>query len=425
MKSSLRLFLLVLVAAGLLSVPAQALAATATVRVEGASSTLVHVSASTAGLPVSKNGNPPCVANSGADLLEVATGGSWTGPYFDGFGYSVETIKGETHTFSSEAFWALWVNNVESQVGICGYTPSSGDEVLLFPAPTACFPACTFPTEVTGVPNGVTAGQSGVVRAVRYQPDGTPAAAAGATIEVRQGSTVEVAQANSSGEATFTFPTAGTWEAQVRSTSGFVRSEAASFTVAAPTASGGGTTAPPTTTPPGTTAPGATTPGTTTPGTTTPGTTAGTTSGPAPRSIATSQFNITGTVGRRRRFTNRGAPFRLSAVLDADPRSIRQVKFRLGRRLGNRCWFFSGSEERLRANSCRRSTPWFRVSLADATEVLGGGIRFEQRLDGRLPRGRYVFDVKVQGLDGRYTALERGRTREVFFVGVPAFRVGF
>ena len=40
-----------------------------------------------------------CTGTSAAGALELATSGSWSGAYFSGLGYSVETILGETHEF--------------------------------------------------------------------------------------------------------------------------------------------------------------------------------------------------------------------------------------------------------------------------------------------------------------------------------------
>src|SRR4051794_10728760 len=149
-------------AAGLalaLAAAAPAPAATVTVRVEGASSTLVRqvkVSPSNA-VTVDKTatGGTTCQGNTYGGALELATGGDWTGPSFQGLGQSISTIKGERHTFGTGAFWALDVNNAPTSFGLCATAnrPAQGDEVLFYaacdgpPAP-GCFSGD--PLDVTG-----------------------------------------------------------------------------------------------------------------------------------------------------------------------------------------------------------------------------------------------------------------------------------
>ena len=69
-----------------------------------------------------KDGKPAdaCPGTNASGALELATGGSWGGTWFGGkveegkfkgLGYAVETILGETWTFSSGSFWNFWVDN--------------------------------------------------------------------------------------------------------------------------------------------------------------------------------------------------------------------------------------------------------------------------------------------------------------------------
>src|SRR6185436_13037498 len=99
----------------LAAVPASA--ATVTVRVEGASATLVRqVSvqpSSSVTVDKSSEGGTTCDGASGGGALELATAGDWGGRA-DAQGQRVERIKNETYLLGNEfsgRFWALYVNN--------------------------------------------------------------------------------------------------------------------------------------------------------------------------------------------------------------------------------------------------------------------------------------------------------------------------
>src|SRR4051812_8101021 len=103
--------------AGLLSLGLAAASAHAagpadvTVRVEGAAKTLAGGPVRTTTKPVVKDGNAShaCTGTSAAGALETATGGDWTATWFDGLGYSVDSVKGESHTFATDEYWTLWI----------------------------------------------------------------------------------------------------------------------------------------------------------------------------------------------------------------------------------------------------------------------------------------------------------------------------
>src|SRR4051794_30513152 len=120
--------------------PASALAAgpaDVTVRVEGTNDTLVaRTAVHTTTTPVVKDGNPAhsCTGTSVAGALEIATAGNWSGTWFDGFGYSVEMIAGESHLFGSGHYWGEFVNGAFGN-GACPDELSQSDEVLFAPEP--------------------------------------------------------------------------------------------------------------------------------------------------------------------------------------------------------------------------------------------------------------------------------------------------
>src|SRR5262249_54784607 len=121
-----------------LSAPFAALAgpASVTVRVEGSTETkLAATEVTTTTAPVNKDGNPAdsCTGTSAAGALQLATGGNWTGPWFSGLGYSVETIEGESYPFTGLYYWNFWLDNKPSATGVCAAELSAGDSVLFFP----------------------------------------------------------------------------------------------------------------------------------------------------------------------------------------------------------------------------------------------------------------------------------------------------
>ena len=81
-----------------------------------------------------RQGRPYVQRHGAAGALEKATGGDWSGPWFDGLGYSVQRIKGESHVFPEPEYFTLWINHHSASEGICGATSElqQGDEVLLF-----------------------------------------------------------------------------------------------------------------------------------------------------------------------------------------------------------------------------------------------------------------------------------------------------
>jgi hypothetical protein len=116
--------------------PSGAAAKTVTLRVEGATHTLVKTSRITLGTgSFDKDGNPAhsCPATSAAGALEEATNGSWSGTWTDGLGYFVSEIRGEAHSGSPDSF-SFWLNDKLASGGVCTTELHSGDDVLIFVA---------------------------------------------------------------------------------------------------------------------------------------------------------------------------------------------------------------------------------------------------------------------------------------------------
>jgi hypothetical protein len=121
----------------------------------------------------------------------------------------------------------------------------------------------------------------------------------------------------------------------------------------------------------------------------------------APRTRVLSPRN--GHTYRRARFSPR-----LIRVAVAESGSgVRTVKLRLMRRIGKRCFAFSGRRERFIGARCGGGF-YFTVSDRAAVEYL---------LPERLPRGHYVLDAEaIDRAFNRDAAARRGRNRSVFDV---------
>lgn len=89
-----------------------------------------------------------------------------------------------------------------------------------------------------------------------------------------------------------------------------------------------------------------------------------------------------------------------------DPSGIHAVKLRLTKRLGTRCWYFSGKHERFRRAACGTG----------AYFAIGAQADWSYLLPSRLGRGHYVLDAVAIDGAGNRTPLARGTTRVVFQV---------
>lgn len=186
-KRTVRVALGVLAAAALAPSLAQAASAgkpsKVTVRVEGPETTLVSTTVTTTRRPVVKDGNPAhsCAGTSAAGALELATGGRWSGAWFDGLGYAIDEIAGVRAPADFSAWWSLWVNGKLSSTGLCDTELQAGDELLAFLcASTPDFSSCVNrPLALRAVS---VRGTTATVEVVRLTGDGTSTPADGATV---------------------------------------------------------------------------------------------------------------------------------------------------------------------------------------------------------------------------------------------------
>jgi hypothetical protein len=186
-----------------------------TVRVEGLSETkLPPTQVTTTAEKVVKNGNQEdsCPGTSAIGALQVATGGNWTGPWNAKYNqYEIYSIEGENYPFESGSeanyYWDFWLNYKESNIGACGAVLEPGDQVLFF---VACYGAkCPPEQSPLGIeaPASASVGEPINVIVKQYTSGGEPSPAVGATITGGGAS----ATTDSTGHATLTFPSAGSY----------------------------------------------------------------------------------------------------------------------------------------------------------------------------------------------------------------------
>jgi hypothetical protein len=359
--------------------------ASVSVRVEGASDTLVPqttLTTTTAGVNKDGVAGHDCTGTSAAGALEQASGGAWSGPWNAGLGYSVNAVKGESHLFGSGTFWGFFLNDQLAQTGICGAELQAGDKVLLAPIGET---ATSFAVlAVAGVPAIVAPGQPFTVTVTRTVSDfnGVTArdAVAGATVSAGGATATSAAD----GTAQLTLTARG--PASVRASHGTsIRSASAPVCVTDGSDGACGTTA-------------------------------------ASTCVTTGDDGKCGTKDTRaplgkiasiregQRFAKGKGPRGLSGIVTSDPSGIHAVRLRLTRNDHGKCQTFDGRTERLVALKRCGAThgKWFSVGDREQWSYL---------LPARLGPGRYVLDVRVVDRAGNAdTQLQRTRTRVVFTV---------
>ncbi|HWX75139.1 MAG TPA: hypothetical protein VNZ05_07530 [Solirubrobacteraceae bacterium] len=355
---------------------------------EGLTHTLLAATqVTTTTTPVVKDGNPAhsCSGTSAAGALQLATGASWNGTWFESQNeYAVETILGESHIFESGApanyFWSFWLDDKEASVGACGAQLNPGDRVLFFPScfGSACPPPIA-PLEVEA-PATVEAGTPFPLTLKIYDSAGNATPAGGAS--VTGGGASAVSDAN--GHATLTLTTPGESVLQI-SAPNAVRTEAAVCVHRRNDGHCGTTQAGP--------APAA----------------------PNPQvSVLASQTRYTGPfaivasatgLGEHATYKHGHAPRLLAGTVSAHT-AVLGVSLSLRRSWRGRCYVYDGASERFTRARCGEDA-LFKVSSSS---------RFSYLLPFQLPRGRYVFDLEATDAWGNHTTLARGSSRTVFYV---------
>jgi hypothetical protein len=368
-------------------VPSAGPPATVTVRVEGLTRTLLPATqVTTSSAPVGKDGNEEhaCSASSAAGALQLATAGMWSGAWFSGLGYTVETVEGESHVFEPGApanyFWTFWIDDSEASEGICGVQVHTGDRLLFFPScfGSACPPSPT-PLEIEAPPS-VEAGAPFSVTVKGYEASGKAAPVAGAAV-LAEGMSVIT---DAAGHGTLTLATVGESALQV-SAPNSLRTEA---TVCVHHGNDGrcGTSAPP----------------------------GAATSGSAQVSASAMPSRYTGPYAVVARISGllehhtyrRGKAPRLLAGTISAHTTVTGVSISLRGSHRGRCFAYGATVERLHRARCG-SDQFFAVSSAPA---------FSYLLPFELPPGRYVLDIAATDAWGNHATLARGTSRIVFYV---------
>ncbi|GAC1580973.1 MAG: hypothetical protein NVS3B18_14630 [Candidatus Dormibacteria bacterium] len=349
-----------------------------TFRAEGPTSTLVSTRpVSTVAGSFTKDGNAAhsCPNASAGGVLERGTSGNWTGTYSASLSdYFVETIGGVAP--GNNQYWSIWYNHAPSQSGACGQVVNAGDDVLLF---INCYPGpgTTCPNSGNGyavlgegAPATALSGSPVTVTVTTYDPaSGVPGPAAGATVSA--GSLTAIADAK--GQATLTFPAAGSYAVQATAPDS-IRSEVRSVCVHSGNDGTCGTTAPPATTPAATPAPAQ----------------AVTPMPPAPPVLFSALSPHLFGVINHHHYSAAGAPRKLSgSVPTTGP--ITAVELKLTRVTGNRCSYYSGRSERFVRSRCDGGA-FFKVSSSSS---------FDYLLPSKLSHGHYVEQARPVEVGGK------------------------
>jgi hypothetical protein len=375
---------------------------TVTVRVEGLTETKVPPTlVTTTTTPVVESGGPAadsCPGTSALGALNIATNGNWSGTWyggevkngvFEGLGYSIETIDGESHLFEAGAaadyYWSFWLNDkLEEEHGACGVEMATGDQVLMLVecAGAAC-PANPTPLEVEA-PTTADVGEGVPVTVKQYNTKGEASPAVGASIEGDGVATTTESQ----GHATLKFIGTGTYTLKVTGAASgppAVRTEA---TICVHNGNDGtcGTQTSPNLSSSASSAGGASV------------------NPPAYKGEYALVPRLTSVIDNH--VYSRGhAPRLLSGSILAHT-TVTSVSLTLRREYRGRCYAYDGVSTRFMRAHCGTGNP-FKVSTSGV---------FSYLLPESLPPGRYVLDIAATDAAGNYTTLARGTSRIVFYV---------
>lgn len=387
-----------------LACAAPADAAEVSVRVEGSTATLVPSTSvtTTAGTFKKSAAGPDCQRDSAGGALETATGGNWGGA-FDGFGQRVETILGESHVFSSGAYWSIYVNDQPASQGACTQPVQNGDAITFYPQceagplPTCAEGLLLFASAPATVAPGGTATIAVDQVTTTYEPPNwdavtrkSPAVGAivsvgGASATVGADGRAQVAVGGQTGVQTIV----STLSNRVRASGALCITDGADGAC-----------------------------GTTRPGQVLGAGTQAQTPTPAAGAAACATTGNDGLCGTRDRlaplltlagikdrqvFPAGKGPRRLSGTI-ADASGVLMVKLRIHRRTGEKCSYFSGRQERFRPIRCGvKHAKWFKI---------GDRADWSYLLPSKLPKGEYVVDVNaIDKAYNRDDRRERGRNR--------------
>jgi hypothetical protein len=360
---------------------------TVSVRVEGASSTLLPITSVTPEAPEPVSG---CPVSSATTAINLAVKGNWDhGEAKGAKGNFTETILGETHDFTHESdTWAVWINDKWAG-GICEDLLAEGDEVLLVAdhEPAPLYAPTVLPLVLAGVPAGAVAGMPFTVQTKLVQTragtfpeigEGTPAPQGGVVVSGGGAS----ATSDESGTATITISKPGSYSLVARKpgdapsapVSVCVRGAAESACAAQlPSSSRSGGEPAHAQTPPYI--------------------------GPFAL-VPHLQAPLEGRV-----YAHGHAPRLIVGAVSAHS-AVSSVSVKLRRRYGGRCYAFDGTTATFRRATCGHASA-FKVS---------SNALFSYFLPFALAPGRYVLDIEATDVAGNRTSLARGTSRIVFYV---------
>lgn len=165
--------------------PALAAGTAVSVRVEGATRTLLPASTVHTHSGDIRTGGTPrgaCPATSAAGALDVATHHRWNGSWDRKYqALSVTSILGETHplTATTKYYRAIYVNNAYASAGICALHLPRGEQVLLAAVPNSA--NIPHPLAISA-PRRAIAGQPFRVRVTYSTPGGRARPLAGVSM---------------------------------------------------------------------------------------------------------------------------------------------------------------------------------------------------------------------------------------------------
>ena len=385
----------ILLASIMLAVCASPAAASVSVRVSAVGPTSLPRTAVTMPATAPQQDGHDCSVGTAGAALDAAVGtANWSAHWDTTYNQLVlDSIFGEAHPFGSHLFWSVYVDGKSALFGACDQPVSDGQYVQYValcdpydpPGPgTACFGE---PLQLQAPPSAAP-GASVAVTVTESQTDintGTttivPSAGATVSADGRQATT------DGDGHASLTPSNRG--PITVTATKGSRVDDSATTCITDGSDGYCGSSIPAT---------------------------------PAPcvhngddglcgTSDHKATYGFIKSIREHQRFAKGKGPRELKGTSDPDPSGLKDVQLRLTKRVGKRCFTFSGTKLRfvaMKRCGARRGT-WFSIgSKADWTYLLPKA----------LGRGRYVLDLKtIDGAGNADTQLARTRNRVVFFVG--------
>jgi hypothetical protein len=343
----------------LLAAASPAGAAQVSIRIEGQSSTLVPKTTVTTP-SADLHGDASCPGATLAGAIEAATKGDWDRAPG---GFS-NRIKGETHTFTNNDYWAGWVNNAYGN-GFCMQPVQEGDDLLVLVDTTdsTTFASAVFPLAVSGLPATVDRGVPVNVSATEYRNfTGAPGSGTPGVGDPQPSAGVRI----SGGGADATTGADG------KAALSFTQSGPQTVTAVKPVSGPGGSSFTMRAVPLSTCVDDGA------------GSCYGKSPGASPPPYRAPDPEILDIV-RRKRYAASEAPRELRGVIHLGTATIKQTRLRLLRKSGRRCQYFSGSVAEFRRATCGRG---FYFKVGDRAE-------WSYLLPERLPAGRYELSVRV------------------------------